>query len=151
MEMFEGRYSSTLATRLRTLTLRFNQYVLDLKRSMIQHLNVMKVIRELQNSSCDLNDEQQVFSVLRSLPEQTWGYVKLVLTHNEQIKKFDSVDSHLKLEAERNLNVLNRMPLSHMPVSVSPLKASVGTNRLVQDQVIAKAKSRTWPHKVIRL
>ncbi|KAL0461126.1 UNVERIFIED_CONTAM: hypothetical protein Slati_0000200 [Sesamum latifolium] len=40
-------------------------------------------------------------AVLRSLPEQTWGHVKLVLTHNEQIKTFDSVASHLKLEADR--------------------------------------------------
>ncbi|KAL0394938.1 UNVERIFIED_CONTAM: hypothetical protein Slati_4460000 [Sesamum latifolium] len=40
-------------------------------------------------------------AVLRSLPEQTWGHVKLVLTHNEQIKTFDSIASHLKLEAGR--------------------------------------------------
>ncbi|KAL0413900.1 UNVERIFIED_CONTAM: hypothetical protein Sradi_1591700 [Sesamum radiatum] len=38
---------------------------------------------------------------LMSLPEQTWGHVKLVLTHNEQTKTFDSVASHLKLEADR--------------------------------------------------
>ncbi|KAK4406484.1 hypothetical protein Sango_0654900 [Sesamum angolense] len=104
-ELWEGSkvaYSSTSATRLRALTLRFNQYVLDPKHSMIQHLNVMKdMILELQNSGCDLSDEQQVLVVLRSLPEQTWGYVKLVLTHNEQIKKFDSVTSHLKLEVKR--------------------------------------------------
>ncbi|KAK4428658.1 hypothetical protein Salat_1165600 [Sesamum alatum] len=37
---------------------------------------------------------------LRSLPEQTWGHVKLVLTHNEQNKTFESVASHLKLEAD---------------------------------------------------
>ncbi|KAL0342872.1 UNVERIFIED_CONTAM: hypothetical protein Sangu_1174600 [Sesamum angustifolium] len=39
-------------------------------------------------------------AVLRSLPEQTSGHVKLVPTHNEQIKTFDSVASHLKLEAD---------------------------------------------------
>ncbi|KAL0421929.1 UNVERIFIED_CONTAM: hypothetical protein Slati_3215800 [Sesamum latifolium] len=59
------------------------------------------MIRELQNAGCELSDEQQVLAVLRSLPEQTWGHVKLVLTHNEQIKTFDSVASHLKLEADR--------------------------------------------------
>ncbi|KAL0307490.1 UNVERIFIED_CONTAM: Retrovirus-related Pol polyprotein from transposon TNT 1-94 [Sesamum angustifolium] len=59
------------------------------------------MIQELQNVGCELSDEQQVLAVLRSLPEQTWGHVKLVLTHNEQIKKFDSVASHLKLEADR--------------------------------------------------
>ncbi|KAL0423379.1 UNVERIFIED_CONTAM: hypothetical protein Sradi_0872700 [Sesamum radiatum] len=68
---------------------------------MIQHLDVMKdMIRELQNAGCELSDEQQVLAVLRSLPEQTWGHVNLVLTHNEKIKMFDSVASHLKLEAE---------------------------------------------------
>ncbi|KAL0446613.1 UNVERIFIED_CONTAM: hypothetical protein Slati_1789200 [Sesamum latifolium] len=91
-----------LRLRLRALTLRFNQYVLDPKHSTIQHLDVMKdMIRELQNAGWELNDEQQVLVVLRSLPEQTWGHVKLVLTHNEQIKTFDSVASHLKLEADR--------------------------------------------------
>ncbi|KAL0322196.1 UNVERIFIED_CONTAM: hypothetical protein Scaly_2516000 [Sesamum calycinum] len=69
---------------------------------MIQHLDVMKdMIRELQNAGCELSDEQQVLVVLRSLPEQAWGHVKLVLTHNEQIKTFDSVASHLKVEADR--------------------------------------------------
>ncbi|KAK4382870.1 Copia protein [Sesamum angolense] len=47
-----------------------------------------------------LTDEQQVLAVLRSLPKQTWGYVKLVLTHNEKINTFDRVASHLKLEAD---------------------------------------------------
>ncbi|KAL0457635.1 UNVERIFIED_CONTAM: Retrovirus-related Pol polyprotein from transposon TNT 1-94 [Sesamum latifolium] len=101
-EVLKVAYGSTSATRLRALTLRFNQYVLDPKHSMIQHLDVMKdMIRELQNAGCELSDEQQVLAVLRSLPEQTWGHVKLVLTHNEQIKTFDSVASHLKLEADR--------------------------------------------------
>ncbi|KAL0298980.1 UNVERIFIED_CONTAM: hypothetical protein Sradi_6557800 [Sesamum radiatum] len=70
-------YGSTSATRLRALTFRFNQYVLDPKHSMIQHLDVMKdMIRELQNAGCELSDEQQVLAVL-------------------------SVASHLKLEADR--------------------------------------------------
>ncbi|KAL0457633.1 UNVERIFIED_CONTAM: hypothetical protein Slati_0390500 [Sesamum latifolium] len=100
-EVLKVAYGSTSATILRALTLRYNQYVLDPKYSMIQHLDVMKdMIRELQNAGCELSDEQQVLAVLRSLPEHTWGHVKLVLTHNEQIKTFDSVTSHLKLEAD---------------------------------------------------
>ncbi|KAK4421477.1 hypothetical protein Salat_2098300 [Sesamum alatum] len=59
------------------------------------------MIRELQNAGTELSDEQQVLAVLRSLPEQTWGHVKMVLTHNEQIKTFESVANHLKLEADR--------------------------------------------------
>ncbi|KAK4411886.1 hypothetical protein Sango_0261600 [Sesamum angolense] len=100
-EVLKVAYGSTSTTRLRALTLRFNQYVLDPKHSMIQHLDVMKdMIRELQNAGCELSDEQQVLAVLRSLPEQTWGHVNFVLTRNDQIKMFDSVASHLKLEAE---------------------------------------------------
>ncbi|KAL0328083.1 UNVERIFIED_CONTAM: hypothetical protein Scaly_2240900 [Sesamum calycinum] len=94
-------YGSTSATRLGALTFRFNQYVLDPKHSMIQHLDVMKdMIRELQNAGCELSDKQQDLVVLRSLPEQTWGHVELVLTHNEHINTFNSVASHLKLEAD---------------------------------------------------
>ncbi|KAL0444847.1 UNVERIFIED_CONTAM: hypothetical protein Slati_2207400 [Sesamum latifolium] len=100
-EVLKIAYSSTSATRLRALTLRFNQYVLNLKHSMIQHLDVMKdMIRELQNVGCELSDEQ-VLAVLRSLPEHTWGHVKLVIMHSEQIKTSDSVASHLKHEADR--------------------------------------------------
>ncbi|KAL0454837.1 UNVERIFIED_CONTAM: hypothetical protein Slati_0822900 [Sesamum latifolium] len=99
MESFEGCiYGSTLVTRLRALTLRFNQYLLDPKYSMIQHLDVMKdMILRTPNAGCELSDEQQVLAVLRSLLKQTWGHEKLVLMHNEQIKTFDSVTSHLKL------------------------------------------------------
>ncbi|KAL0404158.1 UNVERIFIED_CONTAM: hypothetical protein Sradi_2056600 [Sesamum radiatum] len=97
-EVLKVAYGSTSATRLRALTLRFNQYVLDPKHSMIQHLDVVKdMIRELQNAGCELSDEQQVLAVLRSLPKQN---VKLMLTHNEQIKTFYSVASHLKLDAD---------------------------------------------------
>ncbi|KAK4435191.1 hypothetical protein Salat_0682400 [Sesamum alatum] len=46
-------------------------------------------------------DEQQILAVLRLLPEQNWGHVKLVLTHNEQIKTLDSIANHLKLEVDR--------------------------------------------------
>ncbi|KAK4431023.1 hypothetical protein Salat_0864300 [Sesamum alatum] len=101
-EVLKVVYSSTSTTRLRALTLKFNQYVLDLKHLMIQHLDVMKdMIRELQNAGTELSNEQQVLAVLRSLPEKTWGQVKMVLTHNEQIKTFECVANHLKLEADR--------------------------------------------------
>ncbi|KAL0342873.1 UNVERIFIED_CONTAM: hypothetical protein Sangu_1174700 [Sesamum angustifolium] len=58
-EVLKIAYGSTSATILRALTLRFNQYVLDPKHSMIQHLDVMKdMILELQNACCELSDEQ---------------------------------------------------------------------------------------------
>ncbi|KAK4433542.1 hypothetical protein Salat_1116500 [Sesamum alatum] len=50
---------------------------------------------------------------------------------------FDSVASHLKLEAgRRESEHAHRLPLSHMPVSVSPIKASVGPD-LGQSQNLA--------------
>ncbi|KAK4383584.1 hypothetical protein Sango_2761900 [Sesamum angolense] len=65
-EVLMVAYGSTSATRLRALFLRFNQYVLDPKHSMIQHLDVMKgMIRELQNAGYELSDEQQLLVVLR--------------------------------------------------------------------------------------
>ncbi|KAL2251565.1 UNVERIFIED_CONTAM: hypothetical protein Sindi_2278800 [Sesamum indicum] len=133
-EVLKVAYGSTSATRLRVLTLKFNQYVLDPKNSMLQHLDVMKdIIGELQNAGCELNDEQQVLVVHKSLPEQTWGHVKLVLKHNE-IKTFNSVANHFKLEADhRESEGARRLPLSHMPVNISPIKSSIGINRLVQD------------------
>ncbi|KAK4412424.1 hypothetical protein Salat_2889400 [Sesamum alatum] len=42
-QVLKVAYGSTSATRLRALTLKFNQYVLDPKHSMIQHLDVMKI------------------------------------------------------------------------------------------------------------
>ncbi|KAG8388123.1 hypothetical protein BUALT_Bualt02G0093000 [Buddleja alternifolia] len=50
-ELLQVTYDSTSATRLRALTLKFNQYILDSKHFMIQHLDVMKdIIRDLQNA-----------------------------------------------------------------------------------------------------
>ncbi|XP_073152741.1 uncharacterized protein [Henckelia pumila] len=40
-EILKVKYGSTSVTRLRALTLKFNQYVLDPSHSMIQHLDVM--------------------------------------------------------------------------------------------------------------
>ncbi|KAK4423055.1 hypothetical protein Salat_1888100 [Sesamum alatum] len=113
-------YGSNLTTRPRALTFKFNQYI-------IQHLDVMKdMIQEVQRAGCELSDEKQVMFVFRLLPEQTLGHVKLVLMRNEQIKIFNSVTSHLKLEvAVESLNVLNKLPLSHMLVIISPIKATV--------------------------
>ena len=38
--------------------------------------------------------------VIRSLLEPTWGKMKLVLTHSENIKTFADISRHLELEAE---------------------------------------------------
>lgn len=60
-KLWEGlkvMYSTSSATRLRALTLTFDQYVLDPKHTMSQHLDVMKdMIRELQNARNKFSDE----------------------------------------------------------------------------------------------
>ncbi|CAL5356408.1 unnamed protein product [Camellia sinensis] len=95
------KYGGTTAARLRALTLKFNQYVMDPKHTMAEHLKVMSaIIKEMKAADNDLTDEQQILSVIRSLPDPSWGHVKLVLTHNEGIKTFDSISRHLELEAD---------------------------------------------------
>ena len=94
-------YGGTSATRLRALTLKFEQYVMDSKHSIVEHLRTMSaLICDLKAAGNNLFDEQQVTAVIRSLPEPTWGQMKLVLTHSENIKTFADISHHLKLEAE---------------------------------------------------
>jgi len=103
-DQLKCKFGGTTATRLRALTLRFNEYVIDPKHSMQEHLRTMSaMIRELKAAGVDLSDEQQILGVLRSLPDSTWEHVKLVLTHNESIKTFDDLSRHLLLEAERRV------------------------------------------------
>ncbi|XP_020112140.1 uncharacterized protein LOC109726761 [Ananas comosus] len=53
---------------------------------MAEHLKVMSaMIRELKAAGCELTDEQQVQSVMRSLPDSSWDQIKIVLTHNEDL------------------------------------------------------------------
>uniref|UniRef100_A0A2N9GE70 CCHC-type domain-containing protein n=1 Tax=Fagus sylvatica TaxID=28930 RepID=A0A2N9GE70_FAGSY len=66
----------------------------------LKHLRVMStMIRELKTAGNNLTDEQQVQAVIRSLPS-SWETMSQNMTHNENIKSFDDVASHLELEAE---------------------------------------------------
>ena len=38
--------------------------------------------------------------MIRSLPKPTWGQMKLVLAHRENVKTFVNISHHLELEAE---------------------------------------------------
>ena len=68
---------------------------------MAKHLRVMGLlIKDLQSMGVALTDEQQLLGVIRSLPEPEWSQMKLIMTHNENIKTFDDVSCHLELEAE---------------------------------------------------
>ena len=48
------------------------------------------MISELKGVGHELTDEQQVQAVIRSLPN-AWEYLKINLTHNDNIKTLDDV------------------------------------------------------------
>ena len=75
---------------------------MDSKPSIAEHLRTMSaLIHDLKAAGNNLSDEQQDTAVIRSLPEPTWGQMKLILTHSENIKTFDDISRHIELEAER--------------------------------------------------
>ena len=54
-------YGTTSATRLHAIILKFEQYVIDPKYSMVDHLRAMSaMIRDLKATGNILTDEQQV-------------------------------------------------------------------------------------------
>ena len=57
------------------------------------------MISELRGASHELNDEQQVQAVIRSLPS-AWEYLHINLTHNDNITTFDDVVRHVELEED---------------------------------------------------
>ncbi|WRX12315.1 Integrase [Theobroma cacao] len=74
-EQLKFKYGGTTVTRLRALTLKFNQYVMDSKHTMAEHLRAMSaMIREMKTTGYDLTDKQQTF---------------------------DDISRHLELEAKR--------------------------------------------------
>ena len=50
----------------------------------------------------DMTDEQQVQAMICSLPSH-WEHMCVNLTHNDNIKTFDDVAHHVKLEEDRLL------------------------------------------------
>ncbi|KAH7863924.1 hypothetical protein Vadar_023568 [Vaccinium darrowii] len=102
-EVLRSAFGTTSATRLRALTLKFESYTMNPKHTMVEHLRAMSaMIRELKAAGYTLTDEQQVTAVIRSLPAtEHWGQMKLMMTHNENIKTFADISQHLELEVER--------------------------------------------------
>ena len=67
---------------------------MDSKHSMAEHLRKMSaLILDLKVASNNFSNEQPVLAVIRSLPKPTWGQMKLVLTHSENIKAFADFSS----------------------------------------------------------
>jgi hypothetical protein len=68
-------YGGTPGTRFCALTLKFKQYVMDPKHTMAEHLRTISaIIQDLKPTGNNLNDEQHVTVVIRSLPEPTFFF-----------------------------------------------------------------------------
>jgi hypothetical protein len=57
------------------------------------------MISELRGVRHKIIDEQQVQVVIRYLPSN-WKHMRVNLTHNDNIKTFDDVACHVKLEED---------------------------------------------------
>ena len=60
------------------------------------------MINELRAVRHEMTNEQQVQAVIRSLLSN-WKYMRVNLTHNDNIKTFDDVACHVELEQDRLL------------------------------------------------
>lgn len=70
------KYGGTITTRFRALTLRFNQYIMVPKHTMVEHLTVIStMVRKMKEIGYDLIYEQHVLIVIRLFPESSCGQV----------------------------------------------------------------------------
>jgi len=100
-EAVKIKFGTTSVTRLRSLTIKFDIYKKYSDVHMKKHLGQMSnMINELADTGHVLTDEQQVQSVICSLPH-SWDHMKMTPTHNEYIETFEDVRRHLRLEEER--------------------------------------------------
>ncbi|XP_071694123.1 uncharacterized protein [Rutidosis leptorrhynchoides] len=94
------KFGATSVTKLRSLTIKFDQYKKKSDHTMKKHVRQMlNMISELRNAGHVLTDEQQVQAMIRSLP-QSWEQMKMHLTHNENINTFEDCARHLELEED---------------------------------------------------
>ena len=120
------QYGGTLTARLRQLTLKFYGYKKRQNDTMRQHLTIMSnMINESRAAGHDMTDEQQVQSVIRSLPSN-WEHMSVNLTHNENIKTFDDVARHVELEEDR---LLSKKPANEDFMTESKSRGAKGSRR----------------------
>jgi len=69
---------------------------------MKEHLQVMcAMARDLKAVGQNISEEEQVLNGIRALPDtQYWDHFKLVMAHNGNIKPFETIFKHLKIEQE---------------------------------------------------
>lgn len=98
------KFGQTSATRLRALTLKWMRYTMDTSHSVAEHLRIMSaMIRDLKAAGREVDDEEQVLNVIRSLPDEpvSWANFKLLMAHSEHVKTFSEIARHLEMEVER--------------------------------------------------
>ena len=97
------QYGGPSTTRLNQLTFKFDGYKKRQNHTMRQHLMVMSnMISELKAAGHEMTDEQEVQAMIHSL-QNSWEHMRVNLTHNDNIKTFDDVTRHVKLEEDRLL------------------------------------------------
>ena len=97
----KDKFGGTSTIKLKRLTIKFDTNRKRQDHDMRQHLREMSnMIRELNYVGHTLTDEQQIQAVIRSLPN-SWENMKINMTHNDNMKTFDDISRHVKLEDER--------------------------------------------------
>jgi len=100
-EAIKRKFRTTLVTKLRSLTIKFDSYKKHPNDDMKKHVRHMSnMINELADVGHELTNELQDQTVIRSLP-YSWDHMRMTLTHNEYTKTFEDVRQHLELEEER--------------------------------------------------
>ena len=99
-QALKEKYGGFLATKLRELIMKFENYNMRPNHTMKQHLRKMKrMIRELKTSEHAFTNEQQVEVVIKSLPKSC-EHMAVNMTHDKSVKTFDDIVFHLELEVK---------------------------------------------------
>ena len=91
---------------------------------------------ELAEMSYELNDEQQVHAVIRSLPN-IWGHIKMVPSRTKYILTFQDIRWWLELEEEGQ----EAVEMTNAEVHMSTSNSRNGSKRKDQGNWIGKIQS----------
>ena len=83
------------------------------------------MMSELRATGHEMIDEQQVQTVIRSLPSN-WDHMCVNLTHNDNIKTFDDVARHVELKEDR---LLTEKPIHEAFMIKKKLRGAQGSER----------------------
>ena len=79
------------------------QFQLVVDRPMIEQLWTLSgIVQDHKAASQDIPEDELALNVIRALPDtELWQNFSQVMVHNENIKTFDAILKHLKMEDER--------------------------------------------------